>query len=713
MANAQDPRGWLDACPELSQFGSDPAVSSAIAAGDGKKLFAALEARRKGKRGPFEARAIDAILARRRLFLAAVIKAPGLSTLNGIGTRIYGRSDVASDGTYVGTLFFCILYLPIWPIAQYLLWSQGKQYSFFGEVPLSRTMRLWRAAVGAATVATAAAIAFAALQSGRTADVWLVNGLDVPVVVEAGGARANLPSGRREVHKMPVGKQRFKATAAGGRVIEELDADVPRWTDLVAYNVVGAAPLYAEGVIYHAKGSSPPKEEEAQVQFFAGRSFVTRDRVPYLFKTAPNDIEMGSGSKREVRWRADLLDGGWRSSTGYLAFKKRYAEASAVAAAVARAEPAEGEAFAIWIQNAQLAGGPKAALEAARAAAEMAPDDLDAQRVYSHYLVAAGQLEEARRIFAARAEKAPDSVAAAYLVARVAPRSEALARYEQLVAQHPDDGPARRALAFGYVRAERFAEAIREYEALGKLHPDLVLASAKAFATALVAAGRTGEALRRMDALSSDGSASFDAAVLRARLAHVARTARGTNPALEVIAAAQKNPADQEGLRALVAAWTRVLAGGPAPGAKQLAAIENESEREAAKIMVTSASDPAAALAAAARADVRALSKLEEEVAVLLAAEAARRGDDRLAVRLAEASGQIEAPGRAVVAFVKGEEPEELVDVAWEIRAPLLFARARAAEAAGKDARRLYEAARKADVLRGAVATAMAGWPKP
>src|SRR5512138_2912401 len=100
MATDQDPRGWLEACPALHQFASDADVAAAIAAGDARKLHAALSRRRKGERGAFEARAIDAVLAQRRLFTMPVVKAPTLTTFNGIGSRMVGKGDVAADGSY-------------------------------------------------------------------------------------------------------------------------------------------------------------------------------------------------------------------------------------------------------------------------------------------------------------------------------------------------------------------------------------------------------------------------------------------------------------------------------------------------------------------------------------------------------------------------------------------------------------------------------------
>jgi hypothetical protein len=66
-----------------------------------------------------------------------------------------------------------------------------------------------------------------------------------------------------------------------------------------------------------------------------------------------------------------------------------------------------------------------------------------------------------------------------------------------------------------------------------------------------------------------------------------------------------------------------------------------------------------------------------------------------------------------VVAFVRGEDPVELRNVEPEHRAALLLARARAAQASGRDPAAILDGVRANDVLRGAVAQALARWPKP
>ncbi|MCP4504113.1 MAG: tetratricopeptide repeat protein [Deltaproteobacteria bacterium] len=80
-------------------------------------------------------------------------KAPTMYTLNGIGTHLYGKRDRRDDGTYIATLWFCILFVPIFPIRAYRVRDEGGgQFSFFAVEPLSGFARGMRAAALAATL---------------------------------------------------------------------------------------------------------------------------------------------------------------------------------------------------------------------------------------------------------------------------------------------------------------------------------------------------------------------------------------------------------------------------------------------------------------------------------------------------------------------------------------------------------------------------------
>jgi hypothetical protein len=58
---------------------------------------------------------------------------PGLRTVNGIGTKIYGD-----------TLYFVILFIPLIPLAKYSLKNLGNSYSFLGELELPLWQKIWK-----------------------------------------------------------------------------------------------------------------------------------------------------------------------------------------------------------------------------------------------------------------------------------------------------------------------------------------------------------------------------------------------------------------------------------------------------------------------------------------------------------------------------------------------------------------------------------------
>ena len=43
-------------------------------------------------------------------------------SLNGVGTTLYGKREIDSDGSYVATKWFIIFLLPIFPLGSYRVW---------------------------------------------------------------------------------------------------------------------------------------------------------------------------------------------------------------------------------------------------------------------------------------------------------------------------------------------------------------------------------------------------------------------------------------------------------------------------------------------------------------------------------------------------------------------------------------------------------------
>lgn len=74
--------------------------------------------------------------------------APGLSTLNGFGVKLYGESDLdAVSGAYTATHYIVALFVPILPIGRYrVINAGGGSYRFLGKLPLRKGDR-WHQAI--------------------------------------------------------------------------------------------------------------------------------------------------------------------------------------------------------------------------------------------------------------------------------------------------------------------------------------------------------------------------------------------------------------------------------------------------------------------------------------------------------------------------------------------------------------------------------------
>src|SRR5688572_29108557 len=78
----------------------DPRVEAAARRTSAIAFYEALRKVRATAKSTDVRMALDEALSRRRSFADPIGKAPTMSTINGVGTRLYGRSDTDADGTY-------------------------------------------------------------------------------------------------------------------------------------------------------------------------------------------------------------------------------------------------------------------------------------------------------------------------------------------------------------------------------------------------------------------------------------------------------------------------------------------------------------------------------------------------------------------------------------------------------------------------------------
>lgn len=95
-----------------------------------------------------------------------VDKAPSLSTINGIGFALYGRSDEDFDtGQYTTTHYFVVFFVPVFPLGRYRVLRRDSQgYRFFGKLPF-RKYEKWH--LGIALLITAALLIMGNLENSE------------------------------------------------------------------------------------------------------------------------------------------------------------------------------------------------------------------------------------------------------------------------------------------------------------------------------------------------------------------------------------------------------------------------------------------------------------------------------------------------------------------------------------------------------------------
>jgi Flp pilus assembly protein TadD len=562
--------------------------------------------------------------------------------------------------------------------------------------------RLWQKAVGAVALAAVLVAAGAGLVAQRTANVQLVNGLDVPLVIKANDAQATVPSGGRTQLRMQAGKATFEARTQQGALVERLEETVPGATDVVAYNVLGAAPLYFEGVVY-----SKSKTGDNPFEAAAGKSFLVRDRVPYVFTDPPQTISVDKYSSGETRWTLSVAPGRWKSSVTMLAKHQQAEDAAALAARVSLLDPANHEARAYAEHFARAAKGEEGVLSYAKALIGKHPDSVEAHRAHQDALIGAGKLDGARTFYADLLSKRPGSALAGYLAARLEPAGVALPLYRKLFDAHPEDPYIARGLSTGLFAARRFDEALPVIEKMAKLDPDYGHFLPE-HARTLVALGRATDAA----ALVAQAGAQlgekfgFDNAVLYGKLARLAGP-KAPHPADHFLDAATVKK--QPELRPLFTALT-----GERPSAETLAQVKDEQARTAIEITASTPDDPDEALGLAADADAEALERLDRTTAVLLAAELYRTGEDDQAEAMLDALADSTVPRGAIREYLHaGVEGPDLREMDLECQAAVDLVRARALDAMGKPSKELYQSAKSEDLLQGVVTRAADHWPRP
>lgn len=706
MARPLDPSGILARVPELEPLATDPRIHKAIERGSPRGVYRALFwARWLGRlRDDRSKKEADALLGNRRLFLEPLAgRAPVMSTINGIGTTIYGREEQGADGAYVTTLFFVFFFVPIIPLGAYLVADAGgRSYRFYGKAPLGSLSYLWGMLLLFGASSAAVFGIGSTLWASQHATIYVVDGLPVPITATIGGQTVQVAPESQAAIVVGTGTHAVSITTVDGRTIEQGSIAARAGEDVLAWNVLGAAPLYLEQVVYGSSMYQPPTAPDPELA--CGHTDVHWGSVDYAFVEPPSSIQMDSQYGTETRSHAAVAPGGFRLCAALLASRQSYPEAVALITHVAEALPTADSVTSVELAEyvVRVGGQFEDALPILTRARDAAPTDVDAQRAYQDTMIALGRRDEVRREYEARASADPTSADATYLAVRTRTLSDQLDAYRAAADRFPEHGYLQRAYGYALYDAHRCTDALEAWTrpaALGQGAEQMALPRA----ACLVQLGRAFEAAQLLDEVTIRIPQLAEPFAFA--YASAARAGGAPDPRLVL---SRADFTDDPGGR-----MRATLVAGLPLDASQLSSLEG-IDRDLTELYLMGGVDPDRALALAEALPVTSIRQMPESLFVLLYGEACRRDPSSgVATALAHGSPLGRTRTGVLARYVAtGTESIELTELYPEVRAAAWFVRARATQSEDERAQLLSRV--PTDDLLGSWATrAMSGWPAP
>lgn len=497
-----DPLRLLESVPELELFLSDRRVRGGIERGRPHDVYRALFWARLFGRFSAHRETLAALLADRRLFVAPLRGAPAMFTYNGIGLAVYGASEQRADGAYIGTHYVVLVFVPVFPLGSYLMAHSGANaYRFFGKAPFGLFDWLFNRLVVLGVVGAVLMGLSSSVISSRYADVHVVNGLPFPVVAELCGTRRDVAPNERTEVTVPVGECRMTAWAAtdpSAAPIETTSLRIEPGHDVIAWNVLGMAPVYDEVVVYGTTRAPP------EGNLHCGESLIVLDDVDHAFSRPPTSVSVSRRSGSATRTHVDVAEPGTIDCLGEVLAEGApgSAERQRMLAAVPVLARSVGHEPALAIDLArqlELVLENEAALSLVRDAIAVHPESLDLHVEYQNLMLLLGRRATALADYRARTATA-DGADAHYLAERLDVAPGGVDRWLALHARFPEHAHIHAAVAHSLCEALRAEEGAQAFDELGAAHPELAEERVTSRAECLFAAGRGHEARALVEA---------------------------------------------------------------------------------------------------------------------------------------------------------------------------------------------------------------------
>lgn len=437
-------------------------VRSLYDAGKARKARKVLLQHAKRESDPTRSAQQEALAEHSRLWLDPVAKPPTMYTVNGIGTKLYGQSQPAADGTHIATLWIVLLFIPIWPLGSYLVApAEGRGWYFLAKAPFSPLALGVRRFALVVLIAAVFRITWGVYWSGSHADLVVYNGFARPVLVTVADRNENVRSQAHVVFEdLPLEPVTISTQWPGeASPFETLSYDFSRHGDYrLVYNVANRAALRLDYILY---GDGTPPDGRWLDE---GPVHVVPERIDYLFVEPPESTRVSEGSTLRKSVLYDpTADVPAIDAVQMLIRNARPDLALLVARAALRADP----------RNVSLAGVTAYSLLADDFSAQVglfhdlidrAPDAVDLHRYYQE-VWPDDRKGEVKAEYATLLEQHADEAMYHYLAGRLEDigSQAAVAHYNRALELEPDYAPVVRALAYQAEQARDWATAYRRY----------------------------------------------------------------------------------------------------------------------------------------------------------------------------------------------------------------------------------------------------------
>jgi hypothetical protein len=524
-------------------------------------------------------------------------------------------------------------------------------------------------------------------------DLWVSNGTPLELEVSAGATTITVAAGANlEAGRFPSGTLELVARRKRDGVEIDRRTVVFRNTETHIYNVLGAAPVRLNNIVYStSKTGTPPLETS-----LCGNDFLATT-VDYVFTEPPSSIQMEKGSG-EIHKKGLTLEKGGFSNCMMTLLPQPTLEAALTARLSRAVDDPLLRANLTWMAATTYARLGDAPAALALANPQLAADDtMEAHRSYQVVLQALGRGKEAREKYRLRVEAAP-SAANAYLSARLLPAKEARALLEPWA--KGDDGWVHRGILWQNVVLGDFVAVLAEVDWCLSHTDEADEHRAFCFearARARVARGELSLALSELEeAWSKAPQLDLATAILIDRVAAKAgrEPGRATYPRLA-----------KSGDAEIFRGYYDLTRGG---------AVSSRTTYPGFKVLEEARLSPAHALELL-DATPEGVRYVGQELAALLLGEALRTGQ-RSASRKLQNILPPSIPLAELEGWIRdGDESFDASDFDEVARAAFFLARGRRLESLGdrKAAEVLYRQVHEADRLDGLAVQAMAKWPPP